>query len=88
LNSDQVSVLADYISRAELAKMLRRTDRQLNRWEKEKYGPPVVRIGNKSPYYRRDAVLQWLKSLEQPAPKPERRYQGQRGRGRLHLAEL
>ena len=60
----ETSVLADFISRAELGRMLHRSVRTLSRWEAERYGPPVTRFGN-SIYYRRTSVLSWLDRREQ-----------------------
>jgi len=60
----ETSVLADFISRAELARMLHRSVRTLCRWEAERYGPPVTRFGD-SIYYRRSSVLSWLDRREQ-----------------------
>ena len=70
----EASVLADFISRAELARMLHRSVRTLSRWEAERYGPPVTRFGD-SIYYRRSSVLSWLDRREQ-------RFESSRKRGR------
>ncbi len=61
----QSEILADYLSRAEAAKQIKRTERTLQRWERQRVGPPVTRLGNQV-LYRKDALLAWLKSLETP----------------------
>ena len=74
LFQQQPSVLDDFISRAELARMLQRTVRTLSRWEMERYGPPVTRFGD-SIYYRRSSVIGWLERREhrfENSPNPRR----------------
>jgi hypothetical protein len=65
----QPSVLEDFISRAELARMLHRTVRTLSRWEVERCGPPVTRFGD-SIYYRRSSVMAWLERREHRVETP------------------
>jgi hypothetical protein len=69
LPQPQPSVLEDFISRAELARMLHRTVRTLSRWEVERYGPPVTRFGD-SIYYRRSSVMVWLERREHRVENP------------------
>jgi len=44
------NLLEGYVSRAELAQQLGRNERTLIRWEEERTGPPVTRIGRKVLY--------------------------------------
>lgn len=54
--------LDGYISRSELAAQLNKRPRTLQDWELRRIGPPIIRIG-KTPYYRVDAVREWLQTL-------------------------
>jgi hypothetical protein len=65
-------ILADYLPRPALAEKLKKDERTLARWEAQRSGPPVTRIGHK-PYYRIESVRAWLKSLEQPMVRERRR---------------
>ena len=62
------SVLAEYISRDELAEELDRCPRTLDRWDSLKIGPPRTIIGRRV-LYRRQAVAEWLRSQEEPPPR-------------------
>jgi hypothetical protein len=66
------NILADYLSRPELAQRLGKDERTLARWEVQRTGPPLTRIGHK-PYYRIESVRAWLKSLEQTMVRERRR---------------
>ncbi len=59
------SVLAEYMSRDELAEDLNRCTRTLDRWHSLRIGPPRTIIG-KRVLYRRQAVAEWLRSQEEP----------------------
>jgi DNA-binding XRE family transcriptional regulator len=52
-----------YVERAKLAKRIDRTERTLYRWEREKIGPPVTRVG-RIILYRETAIEEWLKKHE------------------------
>jgi hypothetical protein len=56
-------LLAEYMTKAELATQLRRSIRSVDRWTLNGDGPPSVRIG-KTTFYRWQAVLEWLRSRE------------------------
>ncbi len=58
------SVLAEYMSRDELAEQLDRCPRTLDRWDSLKIGPPRTIIGRRV-LYRRAAVQEWLLSQEE-----------------------
>lgn len=73
----QPSVLQDFISRTELARMLHRTVRTLSRWEVERYEPPVTRFGD-SIYYRRSSVMAWLERREHRVENPRNTGLGRR----------
>lgn len=63
-NAQAASVLrGEYFTAAELAADLETTIRTLDRWELNGQGPPFMRLGKRK-FYRRDAVLPWLHSLE------------------------
>jgi predicted DNA-binding transcriptional regulator AlpA len=64
----------DYLERAELARGLGKSTRTLDRWHTLRIGPPRVVIG-RTILYRRQSVLEWLASREEPAAT-------QRGKGR------
>jgi hypothetical protein len=58
-----ISILSEYLTKAELAAQLNRSIRSMDRWALTGDGPPFVRIGRRS-LYRRAAVIEWLRSLE------------------------
>ena len=60
-------VLADLISREQLARTLDLTPDTLARWEARRQGPPCTRIGRKT-FYRRAAIQEWIRSQEQAHP--------------------
>jgi transcriptional regulator with XRE-family HTH domain len=60
-------LLADWISREQLARELGLTSDTLARWEARRQGPPCTRIGRKS-LYRRVAVQDWIRAQEQVHP--------------------
>ena len=73
-------VLAEYLSRPQLAYELNKTIRSLQRWEQEHRGPSVPYVGN-SPYYSAETVRAWLADQERRhAPMPP--IAGPNGRGR------
>ena len=69
-----LNLLADWISREDLAEELMVKPDTLARWEAKREGPPCMRIGRKV-YYRQSSVRDWLLSREQSQPK-------RKGRGR------
>ena len=60
-------LLADWISREQLARALDLTTDTLSRWEARRQGPPCTRIGRKT-FYRRAAIQAWIRSQEQAHP--------------------
>jgi hypothetical protein len=64
-------VLADYLTRPELAKQLGKTERTLARWAELRIGPPITRTG-REPRYHIDSVRTWLKAQECPMPRERR----------------
>jgi len=66
------SILADWISRNELARELGITTDTLGRWAAQRKGPAYVKAGRKI-FYRRDVVRAWLQSKEVRPVKPARR---------------
>ncbi|MCU9849381.1 helix-turn-helix domain-containing protein [Defluviimonas sp. WL0024] len=71
---DVPDLLADWISREQLARALGLTTDTLSRWEARRQGPPCTRIGRKT-FYRRAAIQEWIRAQEQahPVPKPRGR---------------
>jgi len=65
-------ILADWISRNELARELGITTDTLGRWAAQRKGPAYVKAGRKI-FYRRDVVRAWLQSKEVQPVKPARR---------------
>lgn len=61
-----------YLRKQDLARLLRLTERQVQRLHEGGNGPPRFRIGKRL-YYSREGVLAWLKSLEEPTSTPRRR---------------
>jgi len=59
-----LNLLADWISREQLAGELGLTRDTLARWEARQLGPPCTRIGRKV-YYRRASVEAWINAQEQ-----------------------
>jgi len=58
-----MAILDDYYSDPELAGELGVTPRTTKKYRDERTGPPVTYIAGR-PYYRRDAVREWLLSRE------------------------
>jgi hypothetical protein len=61
-------VLAGYLTLAQLAKQIRRSERTLARWHLMRVGPPRVLVGN-TPYYSVQSVREWLHAREQKPQK-------------------
>lgn len=64
---EPLNLLADWISREQLAGELGITSDTLARWEARRQGPPCTRIGRKA-LYRRIAVQDWIRAQEQVHP--------------------
>ena len=62
-------ILADYLTKQELAADLRRNPRTLDRWAALGMGPPRTRVGRKV-LYRRASVQKWLADQEQSSWAP------------------
>jgi hypothetical protein len=59
----EISILNEYLTKAELAAQLHRSIRSVDRWALSGDGPPCIRIGRRT-LYRRAAVVEWLRGLE------------------------
>jgi len=57
-------IMSGFLSRAELALQLGKSERTLERWEEQKIGPLTTKVGQ-TPYYKIDSVQEWLRSREQ-----------------------
>ena len=64
---EPLNLLADWISREQLAGELGLTPDTLARWQARRVGPPCTRIGRKA-LYRRAAVQDWIRAQEQVHP--------------------
>ena len=64
---EPLNLLADWISREQLAQELGLTSDTLSRWEARRMGPPCTRIGRKT-LYRRASVQDWIRAQEQVHP--------------------
>jgi predicted DNA-binding transcriptional regulator AlpA len=67
LDEDIPDLLADWISREQLARALGLTADTLSRWEARRQGPPCTRIGRRT-FYRRAAIQEWIRAQEQAHP--------------------
>jgi hypothetical protein len=63
------SVVAGYISEADLARQLNRSVRTLQRLAARRLGPPRVKVG-RLVFYNIDHVCDWLARQEQAPRKP------------------
>jgi len=70
------SIFPNYLTRHELARGLRKTVRSIDRLILHGEAPPFVQVGN-TKLFRREAVAQWLRERETPAP-PKRNGRGAR----------
>jgi len=59
-------LLAAYCDEDELAEEVNHSVRTLRGWRRDGKGPPFVRIGRRA-FYRKDGVLEWLRSKEKEA---------------------
>jgi hypothetical protein len=66
-----MSILADYILEPDLAADLKKSQRTLQAWRQRRQGPPWTKIGE-TIVYRREAVLEWLRSQEQQPARSRR----------------
>jgi Helix-turn-helix domain len=62
--SNAEPILAEFLTREELASELRRSPRTLDRWEVHGMGPPRTLVGRQV-LYRRSSLLRWLAAQEQ-----------------------
>jgi hypothetical protein len=67
-----MNLLTDYVSRSELAKQLGNSERTLIRWEEQRKGPPVTRVG-RAVLYHVPTVLDWLQSQGKPMTRARAR---------------
>jgi len=54
----------DLLSEDETATALRKSPRTLKRWRALREGPPWVRVGGQSVFYRRSSIEKWLDAQE------------------------
>jgi hypothetical protein len=62
----QNEILKDYIPRDKLAADIGKSVKTLVRWEKDRKGPPVTRMGRDVLYYI-PSLQKWLRQQEQSA---------------------
>lgn len=65
------NVLSDKMTESEFAEEVGRSVRTLQLWRAQRVGPPFIRLGRQI-LYRRQAVQDWLASLEQEQPRARR----------------
>jgi predicted DNA-binding transcriptional regulator AlpA len=70
-NDQPNNVLAGYLSKAELAQQMHKSQRTLDRWETSRAGPPRVVLG-KTILYNVESVRSWLQSRERRSRAPKR----------------
>ena len=63
---------SEYLTEQELAHGVRKDVRTTRRWYAKRIGPPRIIVNNKTVLYRREAVIEWLNSMER-AGKPDSR---------------
>jgi hypothetical protein len=61
-------LLAEYLTEAELAGELKKDERTLQRWRKQRRGPPYI-LNGETPLYHRPGTAQWLASGGTAGPK-------------------
>jgi predicted DNA-binding transcriptional regulator AlpA len=66
-----LSLLADWISRHDLAISLGVSEDTLWRWDMRRTGPQSIKLGRKV-FYRRSTVRSWLEAREQARKTPSR----------------
>jgi len=69
---DDAILLTGWMTRDEVAAELKVSVATLQRWECQRIGPPLVRLGRRV-YYRAEAFREWLISRERKAPEPSRK---------------
>lgn len=62
-SENEASVLADWITRDDLATQLGVSPQTVKRWAMRREGPPWMKVGRKV-LYNRDSVKEWLRSRE------------------------
>ncbi len=66
-----MNLLDDYLTEQQLAEQLDKTPRTLQSWRQRRCGPPWTILG-KTVFYRKDAFIGWLRSLEQQPVRSQR----------------
>jgi hypothetical protein len=70
-DAGSMSILAGYISEADLAAQLNKSVRTLQIWRQQRKGPPWIQIGQ-TIHYPEDGTRAWLKTLEQQPVRSRR----------------
>ena len=60
-NENTTALLADYVTREQLAEELKVTTRTLDKWEWLRVGPRKIKLGARV-YYKRADVTAWLEA--------------------------
>ena len=60
-------LLGEFLTRTEMAEELGKSPRTLERWERQRKGPPVTRNGI-TPLYHIPGARAWLRAQAQEAP--------------------
>jgi hypothetical protein len=61
--ASEARLLDDYLSEEQAAAEINVKARTLQRWRSNGCAPPYIIVG-RVPYYRRDAIAEWLRGLE------------------------
>lgn len=70
-HGDNPILLTGWMTRAEVAEQLQVSVSTLQRWECQRVGPPLVRLGRRV-YYRAEAFREWLIGRERKAEPAHR----------------
>jgi hypothetical protein len=60
-----MGILDDYLTEDQLAAELKKSIRLLQLWRQRRQGPAWTRLGGQQVIYRKAAVADWLRKLEQ-----------------------
>jgi hypothetical protein len=68
----EFNLLEDYLDRAACARMLGKSPRTLQLWERRREGPPVTYVGRRALYYV-PSLRDWIREQERHMPRSSRR---------------
>ena len=62
--------MTELLNESQAAEKLGRSAGTLKRWRAKGYGPAFIRIGNRTPVYRPEAITAWLEASETQPEAP------------------